>query len=312
MIGGNKNKGSTSATGSQSWRELAGAPKRKRVNSPRAKKRRQVKLLKLLAAVLVLAGLVALGFWIRAVIGDRDEPIQISTPSREIEQIIFETDGVLPDRWLGTVIRMGKGTTMMEVDIHAMKQSLEDEPQVIAAAVERVFPSALKISVKEHEPVLRIAVRGTDGRPTQRVVGRDGTIYKGIGYSKATLASLPFVEPYRHGNGRIRPLRGIAQVADLLAAARRKQPEFYRTWKVVSLEHYSGNPALAGEVIEVRSTYVPRIIFGAASDFGQQLDRLKLILDYVRARGNPAMERIDLSLRGSAAVQFSSGRISSF
>jgi len=218
----------------------------------------------------------------------------------------------LPDRWLGSVIQLGKGTTMMEVDIHAMKQSLEDQPQVVAASVGRVFPSSLKISVKEHEPVLRIAVQGPAGKPVQRIVARDGSIYKGIGYPKASLASLPFVEPFRHRNGSIRPLRGIDQVAELLAAARRKQPEFYRTWKVVSLKHYSGDPTLAGEVIEVRSSYVPRIIFGASSDFGRQLDRLKVILEYVRAKGNPSMDRIDLSLRGSAAVQFSSGRISSF
>jgi cell division protein FtsQ len=309
MIGGGKNKGSSSATGSQSWRELAGRPKRKKVNSPQAKKRRQIKLLKLVAAVLLLCALAASVFWIASLIRNREEPIQISTPSREIEQIIFETDGVLPDRWLGSVIQLGKGTTMMEVDIHAMKQSLEDEAQVISASVERVFPSSLKISVKEHEPVLRIAVQGADGQPQQRIVARDGTIYKGIGYPKSALASLPFVEPYRHSNGDIRPLRGIDQVADLLAAARQKQPKFFRTWKVVSLKHFSGNPTLSGEVIEVRSSYVPRIIFGASSDFGQQLDRLKVILEFVRAKGNPSMERIDLSLRGSAAVQFSSGRI---
>jgi len=309
MIGSGKNKGSTSATGSQSWRELAGRPKRKRVNSPQARKRRRMKLVKLAAAFLVLCALVASVFWIASAVKNREDPIQISTPSREIEQIIFETDGVLPDRWLGTVIQLGKGTTMMEVDIHAMKQSLENEPQVISASVERVFPSSLKISIKEHEPVLRIAVQGPGGRPQRRIVARDGTIYQGIGYPKAALASLPFVEPYRHSNGNIRPLQGIDQVAALLAAARRKQPEIFRTWKVVSLKHFSGNPTLSGEVIEVRSSYVPRIIFGASSDFGRQLDRLKVILDYVRAKGNPSMERIDLSLRGSAAVQFSSGRI---
>lgn len=311
MIGGKKNKGSSSATGSQSWRELAG-PRRKKVNSPQAKKRRQVKLLKILAAILIAAGLFALLFWLVTVIKNREEPIHISTPSSEIQQIIFVTDGVLPDRWLGTVIQLGKGSTMMEINIHDMKQSLEGEPQVVSASVERVFPSSLKISVKEREPVLRIAVQGPEGQPVERIVARDGTIYKGIGYPKATLARLPFVQPFQHSDGSIRPLRGIDRVADLLTAARGRHPDFVRTWKVVSLEHYSGDETLTGEVIEVRSSYVPRIIFGATSDFSQQLDRLKLILEYVRAKGNPSMERIDLSLRGSAAVQFSSGRISSF
>ncbi|MFO8026232.1 MAG: FtsQ-type POTRA domain-containing protein [Opitutales bacterium] len=311
MIGRGRGKGGSAATGSQSWRELAGAPK-KRINSPQAKKRRRTKLLKLSAAVLLLAVLIALVFWLSSVIKNREEPIQLSTPSREIQQIIFETDGVLPDRWLSSVIRLSKGTTMMEVDIHGMKQSLEDEPQVRSASVERVFPASLKISVKERQPVLRIAVAGPDGEPVQRIVARDGTIYEGTGYPGAALARMPFLQPYRHGDGRIRPLRGIGRVADLLTTARQQQPELYRTWKVVSLEHYSGDLSLVGEVIEVRTGYVPRIIFGASTDFGKQLDRLKVILDHVRARGNPAMERIDLSLRGSAAVQFSSGRVSSF
>lgn len=200
----------------------------------------------------------------------------------------------------------------MEVDIHAMKQSLEAEGQVVSASVERVFPSTLKISIREREPVLRLAVEGPDGRPVERIVARDGMIYKGVGYPKSTLRSLPFLQPYQHSDGSIRPLRGIDRVARLLAEARRRQPELYRTWKVVSLENYTGDPSFAGEVIEIRSSYVPRIIFSTSSDFGQQLDRLKLILEYVRARGNPSMERIDLSLRGSAAVQFTTGRISSF
>lgn len=311
MIGRGKSKGGSSATGSQSWRELAGTP-RKRVNSPQARKRRQAKWLKALLAVLLLAGLIALVFWLVSLIRSRDEPIHISTPSGAIEQILFSTDGVLPDRWLGTVIRLGQGTTMMEIDIYGIKQSLENEPQVVSATVERVFPGSLKISVKERQPALRIALQGQNGQPEQRIVARDGTIYPGVGYPRAALARLPFLQPYRYSDGSIQPLRGIDRVADLLTVARQKQPDFYRTWKVVSLEHYSGDASLFGEVIEIRSTYVPRIIFGASTDFGLQLDRLQVILEHVRARGNPSMKRIDLSLRDAAAVQFSSGRISSF
>lgn len=311
MIGERKNKGSSSATGSQSWRELAG-PRKKRVNSPQARKRRQQRIFKSLAVLLGSVLFIALTVWIVSVFRGREEPIQISTPSKPIEQIIFNTDGVLPDRWLGSAISLSKGSTMMEVDIHAMKQSLENEPQVVSASVERVFPHSLRITVKEREPVLRIAVEGANGRPSVHIVARDGTIYKGVGYRKDALVRLPFVQPYRHSDGGIRPMRGIDRVADLLDEARRRQPEFVKTWQVVSLEHFSGNETLAGEVIEIRSSFVPRIIFGASSDYGQQLDRLKLVLEYVRAKGNPSMKRIDLSLRGSAAVQFTSGRISSF
>jgi len=260
----------------------------------------------------MLVGLVGLVIWASSTIKNRAEPIQIHTPSSEIEQVIFETNGVLPNRWLSTVIKLSKGTTMMEVDIHGMKQRLESEPQVVSASVERVFPSALKISLEEQQPVLRIAVQGPAGKAVQRIVARDGTIYKGVGYPKTALAALPYLQPYQRRDGSIQPMRGIEKVAELLESARTKQPNFFRTWKVVSLEHYSGDDSLAGEVIEVRSSLVPRIIFSTSTDFAKQLDRLNVIRQHVRAKGNPAMKRIDLSLRGSAAVQFSSGRISSF
>ena len=93
---------------------------------------------------------------------------------------------------------------------------------------------------------------------------------------------------------------------------RNTAPKLFRTWEVVSLQHYSGNLNIPGQVIEVRSTIVPRIIFGSSADYGRQLDRLSYILDYVKNQGNPSIERIDLSLRGSAAVQFSSGRVGTF
>ena len=84
------------------------------------------------------------------------------------------------------------------------------------------------------------------------------------------------------------------------------------TGKHFSLKHYSGNPELPGQVIEVRSSMVPRIIFGFNTSFAQQLDRLAVILNYVQSRGNPAIKRIDLTLPKDAAVQFESGRISTF
>ena len=66
---------------------------------------------------------------------------------------------------------------------------------------------------------------------------------------------------------------------------------------------------MLGDVIEFRTTIVPRLIFGLKTDFAQQLDRMGLILQYLESRDNPALKRIDLSLQDSAAVQFENGRI---
>ena len=117
-------------------------------------------------------------------------------------------------------------------------------------------------------------VMGANDQPELRIVSREGTIYIGVGYPKATLRKLPYVVPYQYPEGGIKPMRGIDKVADLLEVTRRTQPNFFKTWQLVSLEHYSGDPELPGQVIEVRTTIVPRIIFGFNTDFEQQLDRL--------------------------------------
>ena len=199
----------------------------------------------------------------------------------------------------------------MDADIHRLKARL-CRGQAAFASVERVFPNALRIQVTERSPVLRMAVATENGGMRQRIIARDGTVYDGIGYSKGVMSRLPFVQPYQHSNGRYTPMLGIERVADLLNIARQSQPQLFSSWQVVSLEHYSGDPAMPGQIIEVRSKLVPRILFGAGMDFGRQLDRLAYILRYVQTQGNPSMERIDLSLRGSAAVQFSSERVNIF
>jgi len=311
MIGSGKQKGGTSAAGKQSWRELAG-PRRSRVNSPQARKRRQSRWFKFFAGfvllLMVIGGLARVGWTFK----NRQQAIPMAPSSKPIERIIFDTDGVLSDNWLSQTIKLRPGMSMMEADIHALKKTVEADVQVKSASVERVFPSDLRIRVKERVPALRIAIAGSDGKRYLRLVARDGVVYDGIGYSKTRLKNLPFVQPYQHADGSFFPMRGIESVAELLELVRRTEPKLFRTWQVVSLQHYSGALDIPGQVIEVRSTIVPRIIFGSSADYGRQLDRLTYIFEYIRKQGNPSIERIDLSLRGSAAVQFSSGRVGTF
>ena len=312
MLGRGQHKGSTSASGEQSWRSLAGGSRNRRIQSPVARKRRFIRIGKVLGAMLLFAlivGGIAGGV---VALMQRETPIEVTTPSKPVERILFDTDGVLPDSWLGSVIELRRGLTLMEIDIHQMKRRLEAHGQVKSASVERVFPDALKIRVREREPVLRMRVAGAGGKPELRIVARDGTLYQGVGYPAASLRRMPYLVPYRHADGRVQPMRGIERVAELLEVTRRTQPNFFRAWQIVSLKYYSGDPDLPGQVIQVQTSIVPRIIFGLNTDYAQQLDRLAVVLNYVQSRGNPALKRIDLSLRKSAAVQFESGRISTF
>ena len=149
---------------------------------------------------------------------------------------------------------------------------------------------------------------GADGKRIQRLVDRSGFIYEGEGYSQNELKELPYLQPYLNLDGSYLPLRGIERVVELLDLASNTQPELYREWGVVSLQYYNGRIELPGQVIEVRTKNIPTIVFSASTDFELQLDRLLYILDYFEKNGDPSLKRVDLSLRGSAAVQLSSGR----
>ena len=318
MIGRGKDKGATGASGEQSWRELAGSQVRRRINTPQARKRRMRKTLKMCGVILVLAVVVACMVFGFDALRSQGKKIEIAPPSKPIERVLFNTDGVLPDSWLGSVVRLTKGMSLMEADIYGMKSALEAEGQVRSASVERVFPNTLKIEIQEHLPILRMAVAGEAGERELRIVSMDGTIYTGVGYSKMSLLKMPFLRPYQHPGGHWQPLNGIMHVGALLELCRQGYPQEFSQWQLVSLEDYTGNLDMPGEVIEVTAVAHSgaeaepkrtRIVFSASIDFAVQLDRLRHIREIAESIGDPLLS-IDLSLRGSAAVQFESGRTS--
>ncbi|MEM8867116.1 MAG: FtsQ-type POTRA domain-containing protein [Verrucomicrobiota bacterium] len=282
------------------------SPTKKRVNSPQAKKRRREQQLKLLGLLVALVLLGYLGYAGVQALRAQDASLQLTPPSDPIERIVFNTNGVLPDDWISSVLKLRSGMTMMEADIHELKAKIEAYGQVRHASVERVFPSDLRITVEEHTPVLRLAFENKEGKRHAKIVSRDGSIYEGVGYLNSGLQELPFVQPYVHLDGSYEPMRGIEEVARLLELAKRTEPKIFRTWDVVWLRHYSGDLDLPGQVIEIRSAIVPRILFSASIDFERQLERLAYILKHVKAHGNPSMEVIDLSLAEAASVQFTS------
>ena len=307
MIGRNRQKGDTFAEGAQSWRELIGS-RRSRVNSSVARKRRWLRWVKLVGGLLLLI-LISGGFFQLFRILNRDTKRAVmSVTVNPVEGILFRTDGVLTERWLEETIGRQIGIPIMEIDIFALKGMLEKSAQVEFASVERIFPGDLRIEIIERKPVLRLLTASADGKRHLKLVARDGVVYQGIGYSRNALQQLPYLQPYRHSDGSYFPLRGIELVVELLDLVRSTQPKFFDTWQVVSLQHCNGSAGLPGQIIEVRSKQIPKIVFSVSKDFSLQLDRLMYILSYFEKNGDPSLERIDLSLQGAAAVQLSSGR----
>ncbi len=311
MIGHNKQKGDTSAGDTQSWRELAG-PRRSRVNSSVSHKRRWMPWLKLLGGLLLLALISGGLFQLIRMLDRETKEAVVAVAVNPVESILFYTDGVLTSSWLEDTIGSQIGMPVMEIDIFALKAVLEDHAQVKDASIERSFPSDLRIDVSERKPVMRLVTANADGKRRLRLVARDGVVYQGVGYSMSALKQLPYLQPYQHADGSYFPLLGIEPVVELLDLVRDTQPELFDSWQVVSLQHYNGRTGLPGQVIEIRSKTVPKIVFGVSKDFALQLDRLMYLLEYFKKNGDPSLKRIDLSLRGAAAVQLSSGRAQVF
>ncbi|MBL4575403.1 MAG: hypothetical protein JKY51_04790 [Opitutaceae bacterium] len=217
--------------------------------------------------------------------------------SSPIEEIILLTDGVLPDEWITERLELPEGVGLMNVDIDGMKNRLEAEGQVKSAVITRDFSGgSLVVSLHEEVPVIRLMARSKDGKSMLMVVGRDGSVYRGHGYSRQLLRGLPFLDGVRlvRNKDGFKPISGVAKISELLQLTREDAPHLYRTWKVVSL---IDSPRLI-----VKTKDISEIVF-EPGNFRRQLAKLDYILDYYRRDPRERMDRIDLSFRDQVAVE---------
>ena len=311
-----KHKASSNASGEQSWHNLTKSTS-KAVVSPSFKLRRIRKALNIgsiIFLIAVISGTIIFLVKYSAHTAQRS----IASQTLPIERIEFNTNGVLTNQWLSSVVQLKMGTRLAEADISIIKAQLEAVGQVHFASVERVFPDALRIDIKEYKPIMRLVIEEPNKKRQLRIISSVGTIYQGIEYNNEELRKLPFLRPYFHQGGHYQPLQGIERVANLLQTCRQKHPSEYKKWQVVSLKSYSGINNSPGEVIEIQAAHptdksgtlsITRLIFSVTTNFNIQLDRLGHIREVSLSIKDP-LKRVDLSLRDAAAVQFVSGRTS--
>jgi cell division septal protein FtsQ len=88
-----------------------------------------------------------------------------------IETIEVQTDGVVPieqlKRWSG----VKAGDNLLALDLTRIKRDLELVPLIEAAAVERVLPRTLRLTITEREPVAQVHLfeSGTNGLVASRI-----------------------------------------------------------------------------------------------------------------------------------------------
>jgi cell division septal protein FtsQ len=255
----------------------------------------------LLGVVVVFVG-GAYGVYL---LSQHREPV-LATNAEPVREIHFETDGVLTLPQVNRLVGLPVEALLLETDIHELKDQLESIGQIRRAEVQRSFPDALRITVSENFPLMRMRVQTPDGRQ-RLLVSRQGSVYLGFGYDPAFIESLPELAGarlrYRAGTGYA-PIDGIEPIAALLDAVAEQAPGLARSLQVIDCTEYlPETPRRPGSVLRLRSRVVPHLVF-QPGDFEAQLSRLRSVLFAIdREEGSLAgVYQVDLSYSDRAVV----------
>lgn len=286
-----------------SWRSLRQTGRNRAVSAGACQRRRSF-FVRSVATLFGGIAVLAIIFGGMHLYRTNPELLQVGESRQKLEVLQFDTDGVLTQDWAESVLFIQPGVDYMSLDIVALDHQLEAQGQVLEATVQRIFPNALKISVREHKPVLRMRVADASGKPQDMLVAETGDVFWGHNYPAATLRGLPYlggVTLKQAGESYAR-IPGIPVVAELLDTARYSIPEIYSRWQVVMLNDFDGRVDVPWAVIRVRSREMGEIVF-RPTEFSRQINRLASILEDVGTRRNVSLRRIDLTFEDRAAVQ---------
>lgn len=279
----------------RTWRDIQQevAP---RSMSREGKKRHRLASLRVFLCLILVGAAGWGGYEIWKTTRQSPTGLAAASQSEPLREILLKTDGVLDLARVESVLGIPSGTPLMNLDLAALHRALLASGQVRTAVLARQFPDKLSVVIEERTPVLRVVVRGDDGKPSALLVARDGTVYPGHGYDHALVASLPYLDGVRlvRAASGYQPVRGMETVADLLGTALSGAPALYRDFQVVSLARFAAD----GEIV-VKTSQVESVTFGTREDFYRQLAKLDLILEEMRRpSGAPPIRAINLAVGG--------------
>lgn len=211
---------------------------------------------------------------------------------------ILRTDGVLDDTWLARTLALPKRTSLMELDLEALRARLLADDQIVGATLTRQFPDRLIVQISERFPVARYAAH-EGGRDQTLLVSRDGVIYRGSCYDPQIIESMPWIEgaPVVIDGGKYRPIPNMDTVADLLARARLEAEHLYSGWESVSLAKMDTLQRLEVRTREA-ADHAYLVYFSTRDDYFRQLVRLSYICDKLTEVPAGYSTTIDLTLGG--------------
>ena len=219
--------------------------------------------------------------------------------------IEIETDGFLSAPWIEFRMGLEKKLGLMQIDMHSLKATLEQFPQIKEASIERRFPNTLWVGVHERFPAFRIKVKDLDSQSQVLMVDDGGFVFRNIGFPDHMIDELPFlagVKLHDTEKGYL-PIAGVSRLAELLRIARTEFPRITEDWVIVFADQLIIADSFTEGYIRVRSRSVKEILF-SPQDFRQQLEKLEYILDSQRGTSVSSITKVNLSLVDQPTVVF--------
>jgi len=295
----------TAAEGLRTWQDIGQQAAATRALSPVAQRNRLIRWVGTGVMFSFAASLLLLGAW--ALRGSTTAPLRGPTAAGTVPAIgkfEFVTDGVLTEGWAMNFLKVHPGDALEKLDVFALRDRLLSSLQVREAAVERVLPGTLRVSVKERKPWLRVATSDGAGGLRILLVARDGTVFAGQDYPDTLLNQLPWMAGmalHRAKGGGFQPVPGMELVSDLLFAARTHAPKIAAQWTVVNLQQFDPRPAAPQSLIKVQSGNLGELTF-ATTDFDTQVRRLGFVAEQLDAKPM-LLHGLDLSVPNQVIVQ---------
>ncbi len=193
------------------------------------------------ATVLALLGLMAAVLWFAL----DDAP---AGPSAR-PALRLRTDGFLAPADVAAVAFPAAAPSGL--DVVALRQAVESDPQVLSARVRRLADGSLDIELRERLAVARLeAPAGAGG---WRLLGADGVPFAGRGYPVQAVRNLPaVVDLPAESEGGARRSGGLELAAAFLSAARASYPALVADWQSVSLrDAFDGRADIPGATLRV-------------------------------------------------------------
>ncbi len=287
-------------TKSNDWRDLKKKPSSKAPVSWYARVRRcfiwlrRIFILLMACGVSYAAYFAYKNFYIEDLFSPKGAPIL--EKHKELK-----TDGVINKKWIFQYLRIPENATLNDINIIAVKKTLEDLPQIKSASVEKLRrENILRITISERKPMLKYFAK-IDHVQQIFLMDSEGNFFKPICLSNDFIERLPTVEGVNF------PFKGSASVPSKYQHAN-KLEEFlgYAQAKgqfenIASIDISKLND-LSMPLIIMKTHSGTRIKF-APKDYPKQFDRLKSVYDYSKSKNYKHLEYIDLPYKSGAVFK---------